>query len=72
MLVMILNRSLTKPALWSAIEVVEGRESEGGDQVGWGYGVEGKGGCRGGRYGEISRDRSRLGLYIELMMAITL
>ena len=67
---MVINRSLTKPALWNVIKVVEGRESEWGDRVGWGYGVEGKGGWRGGRYGEIWRDWSRLGLCIVLMMVI--
>ena len=36
--------------------VVEGRESEWGDRVGWGYGVEGKGGWRGvNTWGDIAR-----------------
>ena len=71
-LMMVMSRSLTKTALWNVINLVEGRESDAVIEWGVGMVLKGKGGGEVGRNGEISRDRSRLGLCTALIMVINL
>ena len=52
------------------IKVVEGRESDAVIEWGVGMVLKGRGDGEAGRYGEIWRDMSRLGLCIALMIVI--